>query len=365
MAGGADSPGALLLAVFREPARFIRLTERERSGVIRLARINLVLGRLAAMLRARGLLADCNQACRGLLEAGAVEAAYQAGQLRWAIDRVLHALRGRDLPVVLLKGGAYLQCGLPIAEGRLVSDLDILVPRSALRTVERSLRSDGWAMMDVDEYDQHYYRTWMHELPPFQHPRWGLILDVHHNILPETSRLRPDPTKLLAAALATPQPGVAVLAPSDMVLHNCVHLFHDGDLANGLRELLDLDGLLRHFSGEPGFWRSLLDRGAEQGLLRPLYYGMTASAALLGTPVPGDVQHAARAAAPPWPLDPAMRGLIAGALRPRLPGRPSSLRRAGDRLLYVRSHWLRMPPALLARHLFTKARKRLGPAAHA
>jgi hypothetical protein len=352
----------LLLAVLREPGRFLRLDESGRCEVIRLARMNLVLGRLAAMLSAQDLDRLCTPRCRGLLEGAATEADYQAGQLRWAIDRMLHALRGMDVPLVLLKGGAYLHCGLPLARGRLVSDLDILVPRASLERVERALEADGWAMMDADAYDQHYYRAWMHELPPMQHSHWGLILDVHHNILPETSRLRPDPARLLADAVETSDPRLRVLAPADMVLHNCVHLFHDGDLANGLRELLDLDGLLRHFSTQPDFWARLTDRAARQGLRRPLYYGISCAVALLGTPVPEPTRRALRPGAPSWPLDPAMRGLMLSVLRPRAPGRPPLVRRLAAELLYLRSHWLRMPPLLLARHLLTKARKRLIPA---
>jgi hypothetical protein len=365
MAVRSESADRLLLAVLRDPARFAALGEGARSEVIRLARINLVLGRLAAMLAALGLDRDCSAACRGLLTAAATEAAYQSGQLRWAADRVRHALRRLELPLVLLKGGAYLQCGLPIADGRLVSDLDILVPRRALSAVERALRADGWEAMDLDEYDQHYYRTWMHELPPLRHGYWGLIVDVHHNILPDTSRLRPDPTKLLADAVPTPEPGMRVLCPPDMILHNCVHLFHDGDLTNGLRELLDLDGLLHHFGRDPEFWPALLDRGAEQGLMRPLYYGLTSSAALMRTPLPAGFPGELRAAAPPWPVDRAMAGILHSALRPRVPGRHAPLRRMGGRFLYLRSHWLRMPPLLLARHLLTKARKRLIPAPQA
>jgi hypothetical protein len=47
-----------------------------------------------------------------------------------------------------------------------------------------------------------------------------------------------------------------------------------------------------------------------------------------------------------------------------LTDRPRHLGPATARhLLYIRSHWLRMPPLLLARHLATKAALRLrGPA---
>ena len=48
-----------------------------------------------------------------------------------------------DFPVVLLKGGAYLLQEQAIAVGRFVSDVDLLVPRDHLRTMEHRLRSAG------------------------------------------------------------------------------------------------------------------------------------------------------------------------------------------------------------------------------
>jgi hypothetical protein len=50
---------------------------------------------------------------------------------------------------------------------------------------------------------------------------------------------------------------------------------------------------------------------------------------------------------------------VLGPVHPDLRS-PASLRFARW-LLYVRSHWLRMPPALLARHLTTKWMRRFRP----
>ena len=45
----------------------------------------------------------------------------------------------------------------------------------------------------------------------------------------------------------TERPGFAVLAPEDMVLHSATHLFNEGEFDRGLRDLNDLDLLLREF----------------------------------------------------------------------------------------------------------------------
>jgi len=52
------------------------------------------------------------------------------------------------------------------------------------------LMLEGWVSGHRSAYDQRYYRKWMHEIPPMTHIRRQTVLDLHHNILPETARLR-------------------------------------------------------------------------------------------------------------------------------------------------------------------------------
>ena len=179
-------------------------------------------------------------------------------------------LRWRPIgaPVILLKGAAYLAMQLPAARGRSFSDVDVLVPKARLSQVESALMQRGWMTTHHSAYDQRYYREWMHELPPLRHLQRQSVLDVHHTILPETARLRPDATLLLSAALPVPGwDGVAVLAPTDMVLHSMTHLFHNDELSRGLRDLSDLDLLLRHFAVDATWWRNLVERARTLDLL--------------------------------------------------------------------------------------------------
>jgi hypothetical protein len=279
---------------------------------------------------------------------------------RTEIDRELrhisHALADLGAPVVLLKGAAYLAAGLPAAAGRVFSDVDILVPKAALREAESRLMLGGWVTTHHNEYDQRYYRQWMHELPPMQHVHRGTTLDVHHNILPETARLKPDAARLIAAAVPLPdRPGLMVLAPTDMILHSMTHLFMNEEMGHALRDLSDMDLLLRHFAAEEGFWTRLLERACELDLARPLHYGLRHAAQLLGTPVPAELLQAAARRGPAWPLSALMDALWRRALASPHPGAARPGRAAALFMLYVRGHWLRMPPLLLARHLGIKA----------
>ena len=214
-------------------------------------------------------------------------AAAQTEAVRREVAYVRKALAAVDVDIVLLKGAAYLMAGLPAARGRVFSDVDILVPFDKLGDVEAALMLHGWATTHHNAYDQRYYRQWMHELPPLRHNARMTVLDVHHAILPLTARLKPDSAKLLAASRPIAgQDRLRVLCPVDMVLHSATHLFHNEDLSQGLRDLADLDSLLRHFAREPGFWEELPRRADELDLARPLYYGLRYASRFLGTPVP-------------------------------------------------------------------------------
>jgi hypothetical protein len=130
------------------------------------------------------------------------------------------------------------------------------------------------------------------------------------------------------------------------------HLMFGEDLADALRELVDIDGLLRHFGErEPDFWPRFWTRARQLDLERPAFHGLRYARMLLDTPVPQEVIAASRAGAPAAPVIHIMDRLVPHALFPPHPDAP--LRRTGlaRTLLYLRSHWIRMPAPMLVRHL--------------
>ncbi len=348
---------ASLLGALRRPETVLALDTAGWNVLLREARRLDLSSRLAVSLGDRDGEPPLPDKVREHLAGARAVAAQHERIVRWEVDRIRHALRDLELSPVLLKGAAYLLAGLPPARGRLVGDVDILVPESRIQEVERALLEGGWEPVKLDPYDQRYYRTWMHELPPLRHRERRIVVDVHHRILPRTGKLHPDPRKLLEGARQVGADGTRVLCPEDMVLHGAAHLFQDGDLAGGLRDLLDLDDLLRCFSGrDPGFWDRLAARGRDLGLGRPLFYALRFSSSMLGTPVP-DESRFTRDGRPPWPLTPVMDALATRALLPDESGKRGVA--AARWLLYVRSHWLRMPFWLLGSHLTRKFFHRL------
>jgi hypothetical protein len=346
----------VILLALRQPGQLETLDLAGWDLLLRQAAATNLTATLLGILEQHDLLARIPAPAREHFEWARTLAARHRQAVRFEVARIGDALAGLGLPLILLKGAAYVIAGLPPARGRLFSDIDILVPKERLGEVEAALMLHGWAGNHHDDYDQRYYRQWMHELPPMQHTRRQSLIDVHHAILPETATARPDPARLRAAAVTLEgQEGVKVLAPADMVLHSAVHLFSDGEFNNALRDLVDIDRLLTHFNEVPGFWTRLPQRAAELELGRPLFYALRYAGQLLGTPIPATVLAAADVGRPNRALLALMDQLFGRALLPMHPSCTDGLSGSARFLLYVRGNWLRMPPLMLARHLFHKA----------
>jgi hypothetical protein len=309
------------------------------TAVLAAARAESLAGSLAFRLKGRTLRPKAER----LLEDARAAAEDGRTQALWEAEMARRALAPLGVPVVLLKGTAYAAAGLDAGIGRSIGDLDILVPRAVLAEVERALLAAGWEWVKEDPYDDLYYRRWMHELPPLIHSTRDRMIDVHHAILPLTARPKPDSAALIADSVPL-ENGLFILSPEDMVVHAAAHLFADGDLAGGLRNLWDIDRLLREFGDAEGFWQRLHERAAHHGLLAAVLRAGRLANDLYGTPVPDG-----------WSVWDSADPLFRARLLARDGwGRPT--RRALRFGFYVRSHGLRMPPLMLARHLWRKAR---------
>ena len=347
-----------LLAALLDPAGTAALSPRVWNDLLLRARGNGLLARLGVQLVDRGLHERIPAKARAQMRAACIAAESSQTAVRFEINRLLRALGKQDTPVILLKGAAYMMAGLPPARGRLIGDLDLMVPRERINSVEQTLVAKGWVPADMDDYDQHYYREWAHEIPPLQHPERETALDIHHTIVPLTSRVRPDADALLAASVPLADHRLRVLGPPDMVLHSAVHLFND-EVGRPLRDLFDLHDLLCHFGTRDDFWMELIDRARLHGLERPCYYMLRYTKRILRTPIAPHCQNAAAA----WAPSPMLLGLMDWIFEQRfMPESPETPRRGAAFarwLYYVRTHWLRMPPLLLVRHLTIKAARRV------
>ena len=282
---------------------------------------------------------------------------WRTALMRWTIERVATMLGDAPYARVLLKGGAYLGQNLPIASGRLPSDLDILVPQAHVADAQARLMQAGWITRQLDEHDQRYYYEGSHEVPPMTHPLLAMELDLHHGILPPVARTRVDSRLLLERLAPSVWPAWSVLDPADQVLHSAVHLFHDSELRDRLRDLVDLDGLLRHYGASPGFWTRLVQRAPELGVDEALALACHFCVAWFGTPIPPAVLDAVEAAGPNRLRRRWLLPSLEAVLMPTEPdARPPLRQTLAAKLLLVRHHRQRMPLRLLVPHVWHKAR---------
>lgn len=316
-----------------------------------------LLPRLALRLQQLGAWDRLPPRARENLLSALALAERQQLSVAWELGQLSQALRASGQPVLLLKGAAYLAAGLPPAQGRTFADVDLLLPHAALPAAEAALQAAGWLPAERDAYNDRYYRTWMHELPPLVHLRRGTAVDVHHTVTPPTSAFNVDGALLIAAAVPVPgRDDFLMLQPVDMVLHSAVHLFGEGEFDRALRDLLDMLWLVQHFAGrDPGFWPALLTRAAELRLQVPLHHALAQLQRLFGLVPPESVHDAVRAMAPGGLAGWAMPRLLTRAIKPRHPSCAAPGDGLARWLLYVRSHALRMPLRLLVPHLVRKA----------
>jgi Uncharacterised nucleotidyltransferase len=331
----------LLTKTLSEPAYAMRLDARGWTSLLTIAHAERLTASLAWRLER---LKIPPKAAAILAEAKASAEVVRTHAL-WEAEMARRALMPLGIPLILLKGTAFAAAGLDAARGRLIGDLDILVPRDRLAEVEAMLLSAGWEWVKPDPYDDAYYRQYMHELPPLIHRERDRMIDVHHTILPLTARVKPDAAALIAGAVPLSD-GLYTLSPQDMLIHAVAHLFADGDLNGGLRNLWDIDRLIREHSAEPDYWPKLIERARLHGLVSHTSRALRLSQHLFETPVDRFLAYDAR------------KGDIfyMGRLLAR-GGWGQETRKILRLAFYIRSHWLRMPPLMLAQHLWVKWRR--------
>ncbi len=398
---GALNDAALLVALLCDPARAEAVTAEQWTGVLAIARAEALAGTLAVRVAEAAMSASVPEEVAASLADHRASAEEGRRVALWEAEMCRRALAPLGIATVLLKGTAYAAADLAAAQGRQIGDLDILVPRDRLAEAEKALRAAGWEWVKEDAYDDAYYRQWMHELPPMIHATRDRMIDVHHTVLPLTARVTPDAAGMLAevegvgdAATSTPLPlaggagggpvddtvfrdrpspdpshkwegrpdkregrpgeregeyresaALYILSPNDRICHAAAHLLADGDLQGGLRNLWDIHCLISELPDTPHMFSTLEARAAHHGLAAPVRRAARLAAHLYGTVIPPEWQA----------LDRFDRALLRRLLARNGWGQETrKFLRLG---FYIRSHWLRMPPLMLARHLWTKWRK--------
>ncbi len=349
----------LLLQAITTPSCLVQYTDIEWELLIRQARRVKLLGRLTLLLKEHHLWDTVPPRVANQLISGFVQAEKLQQLCSWELNRILWVLEDFDTHIIALKGIAYKLIDLPYAKGRLSVDLDLLVREADLADIESLLMIKGWKHRPISAYDEHYYRSWSHEIPPLVHTERETEVDIHHALIPVTTQLKIDTALLFDTAIpAAGHPKIKLLSPVDMVIHCAINLFQNNEIANDLRDLLDLHDLMTHFSQQDeDFWIQLTDRANQLKISHILFYGLYFSQLIFSTSIPE--KTVTRLNSKPGKLKHRiMHRLVPLALFPQHPDH--SLRSASwaRRLLYLRSHLIRMPLYILLPHLIYKTIRR-------
>lgn len=343
------------------PQSLESLSLREWGELVRDARASLLLGRIAWLIRTSKLVSVVPEVAREFLLAHEDLAIAQHEAVRYEAEEILRALSRLGCPVIFLKGGAYVLSGREAHYGRLLGDIDIMVPQEALREAEVLLKLAGWSNAGVTAYDQRYYRQWMHELPAMRHRMRGTMLDVHHTILPPTAKANVPAQELFHHAVALPQGRNAfVLSQADALAHCATHLFHEGEFEKGLRDLSDFSILLDEFLASGYTLAAFVERTLSLDLAWPVYLALRYNREIFAKHAGDDAMEALSDVIKPSALTlKTFDAMFSRALRPHNAAHASADIAFARWLLYIRSHWLRMPPHLLVQHLTRKGLMRV------
>lgn len=350
--------GAFLWQCLTEPQTMAGTTGSTATDLLNLAWRQGVIFRLAREAQSAGVLGEMPAQAAGALSDLAIEADYNARNIGWEINRVAAALRGAIYPVLLLKGGAYEGAEFAFARGRYSSDLDILVPKANIEECEAALKEAGWVSEAKSTYDEHYYRDWMHEVPPLRHHDRQTIIDLHHNILPPVARIAPNIEAFIADAVEVSEWPLKRPSLADLFVHSALHSFYDGDFAGNIRNMLDLrDLLLLGLEANEQFIAQLIERSKLHSAQVPVADALGLLAKLGTLSLASSEGAFVKSQARSGPV----QAIFDWCLRQRTQN-VGPFRRGDSaiakQMLYIRSHWITMPPGMLAKHLVRKARMR-------
>jgi len=242
----------ILNNILKTPSFVETMSVAQWEMCIRQATASNMTGRLSYILSHHNLQKFVPSRVANHLVSAEVRTRCQHREINFEVTQLVASLNAVGILPIFLKGAAYV-VAKTAHQGRTCNDIDILVPLDQLKATEKELENHGWVGESISAYDAKYYRQWMHEIPPMFHLERKTVLDVHHHILPKTNKSTFNIVNALDIATehyltyAGVEYRVKTMSLSDMILHSACHLFSEGELEKGLRDLTDIQLMLVEF----------------------------------------------------------------------------------------------------------------------
>jgi len=167
--------------------------------------------------------------------------------------------------------------------------VDLLARQDDLVAANRVLRRLGYTP-DDSWRSEAWYEAHHHHLAPLHAPDGSLIVELHRSIVAAGEARIPVGELWERAGLERiGGPTFRALAPSDLLLHLCLHLAHDNAFVDGkLRDLRDMAETIRRY-GEGIEWDAVVRRAKAWQVNRYVYWALWLARDMVGAAVPAAV----------------------------------------------------------------------------
>jgi len=341
------------LQLLQNPASYIsNATADDWTTLIQQARQQALLGSCYFLLLDLGLYNKIPEKVQNHLLSGAIYAEKQKITLHNELAHLEKFFAGAPYPCVLLKGTAYHLANVPLARGRVFSDIDLLVPQVDFPDALERLNQAGFIEFELSDYDRQYYLRWSHQHPPLIHFLRGASVDLHHHIYPVSSGENVLVEPILQQAVKIPASAFALPTGPQLFIHAAVHLFYQDESHKLCKDLWDLYQLYQH-NTEQHSLQSLVTAGIELNAGAALYYALDILHWLFDIPLDEDCRAALSAFA-----SHRQRRQIRWLLQ-RLLDNDSKSQHLAASLWIIRGHLLKMGPVTLLYHSLAKSWQQL------
>jgi hypothetical protein len=260
----------LLIQCFRDPKQFqAKASAACWTNLLQQARSLGLTAQLKALFERYNMLDELPETVQKHCAWGWRYYQKQRAGLFYELMQLEPALAQASYPCLLLKGAAYQALGLTVSEGRLYSDIDLLVSRSQLSDCKAKLFFAGFFEPATSAYDKHFYLELSHENPPLYHVKRGTALDLHFALFPLAGNKELVTAQVFASA--SPLEGSCFKVPSlnYLYIHAAIHFFWQEERHKLIKDLIDLD-LLYSQLAEKQLLQQLLNDSKQFGALEPV-----------------------------------------------------------------------------------------------
>ena len=337
----------LLIQCFRDPQRFqAKAGAACWTDLLQQARSLGLTAQLQALFARHNMLGDLPETVQKHLAWGWRYYQKQRASLFYELLQLEPCLGQTNYPCLLLKGAAYQALALTVSEGRLYSDIDLLLSRQQLNDCKSKLFFAGFFEPAMSAYDKHFYLELSHENPPLYHVKRGTALDLHFALFPLAGRKNLVTEHVFASACQIEGSCFQVPSLSYLYIHAAIHFFWQEEQHKLVKDLIDLD-LLYSQLAEQQLLPQLLSDAEQFGAIEPVVNTLLLIETLFKRGLPDDI--ARQLGQSPARRDSA-RALLLMQLQPGVKAKIAGA------LWYLRGYRHKMHWRALIRHVWVKSR---------